>query len=210
MRLNFKRIGLLCGRTARACARVLGLTSARLDVLALLLRHELAQVEIAAVLCVTEPVISVIVRTLEAQGWLQRRRHPKDGRVRLCSLTAIGRYKMESHLNDQVNVDPDGQYSAQCMGEQFWLGDSWQEPLKGIGLELHTFLAHHQTELPVFRAMQTWNKRIDYDDYLVGEHGHGPAYWASTYVREHGYRPLRTYEHARLPVLRLTPFGEPL
>ncbi len=210
MRLNFKRIGLLCGRAARACAGKMGLTVARLDLLALLLLHELAQVEIAAILCVSEPVVSVLVRTLEGQGWVQRRRHEKDKRLRLCSLTTTGRRELERHLNDQVNVDPDGQYGAQCMGEQFWIGVDWQGPLENTGLEFGAMLAHHQTELSVFRAIQTWNKRCDYQKFLDGGHGYGRAFWASTYVTNDGYRPRRTYAHAELPVLRLNQFGEPL
>lgn len=182
MRLNFKRFGLLCGRAARACAKELGLTVARVDLLALLLRHELPQVDLAAILCVTEPVVSVLVRILEEQGWLQRRHPPGNRRIKLCSLTSRARAFFAEHLNDFCTVDPEGRAGAQCVGESAWLSSSWAMPLRQLGINVDPVLDIQELELPFFRAMQTWNKCHHYEPFSTGPHGYGPSSWPSTYV----------------------------
>ena len=189
MRLNFKRAGLLCARAARGCAKNLGLTVARLDVVAILLRNEMAQVEIAAILCVTEPVVSLLVRVLEEQGWVQRRPKPGDKRVKLCSLTDEGRARIEPRLNDLIWVDPDGQFGAQCVGEAHWMGCDWEYEMNRIGIDFGTFLSIESTTLMMFRALQTWNKRNDYKHYYT-EGGHPlrkPQ--PHEYVQAERYRP---------------------
>lgn len=161
MRFTFKRLGLLCGKAARACARVVGLTSARLDFLTILLDGERIQVKIAAVLCVAEPVVSRMVRELERLGWVVRRRDPDDRRCKIVSLSEEGRRRLEPYLDADYHLDPSGQRSAQCDGESVWTGD-WELPMKRVGLSLDQFFEPHSAD-SLFRAMQRWNKRNSYD-----------------------------------------------
>lgn len=183
MRVNFKRLGLLSGRAARGCARRMGLTSARLDLLVILLRNELAQVDLAAILCVTEPVVSVMVKVLEEEGWVQRRHPPGDQRIKLCSLTPQGRIRLAPHLNDAPRGDPNGNFSAQCTGETVWLRNDWKPELLAAGIDCEPLLRLVTTELSLFRAMQAWNKRFDYSMFFSrGDHGYASDIWTSSFV----------------------------
>lgn len=161
MRLNHKRLGLLCGKAARACARVLELTSARLDLLTILLAGERIQVELAAVLCVTEPVVSRMIRSLEELGWIWRRRDLSDRRCKIVALTREGMARLAPYLDADYHRDPSGQTSAQCEGESVWLRD-WAAPLARAGVSLDTFDDHDAADL-LFRPMQRWNRAITYD-----------------------------------------------
>lgn len=175
MRLTYKRLGLLSGRAARACARVVGLTSARLDFLTILLDGERIQVELAAILCVAEPVISRMVRALEELGWVQRRRDPEDLRCKIVSLTERGRTWLAPHLDAEQRLDPSGQRSAQCEGEAAWTHD-WSLPIARIGLSLDAFSTEHAAD-SLFRLLQLWNKRNRYDavfDWWSDHRAHPP------------------------------------
>ena len=180
MRFTFKRLGLLCGKAARACARVVGLTSARLDFLTILLDHERIQVQIASILCVTEPVVSVMVRELERLGWVSRRRAPYDRRCKIVSLTDKGRAWLAPHLDAELRLDPTGQRSAQCEGEAAWTRD-WDRPMKRIGLCLDEFFEPHVAD-SLFRAMQRWNKTHTYAEVFDwwSEHPAHPAHPPAT------------------------------
>lgn len=172
MRLNFKRLGLLSGKAARACARVLGLTSARLDLLTILLAGERIQVQLAAVLCVAEPVVSRMVRELERLRWIERRVHPDDRRCKIVSLSAAGRERLAPYLDADYHRDPSGQISAQCEGESVWTSD-WQKPFGRIGLSLDEYFLPHAAD-PLFRAMQRWNKAHRYDSVFDWWSRHPP------------------------------------
>ena len=91
MRLNHKRLALLGAHVARGVARLVHLTPARLDFVALLVRGPLCQRALAAQLCVSESVISRMVRALMALGFVQRKIPVADKRFRVVSLTTFGR-----------------------------------------------------------------------------------------------------------------------
>jgi len=171
MRLNFKRLGLLCGKAARACARVAGLTSARADLLALLLRGEHPQVALAAILCVSPPVISKMVRALVAQGLVRRRIPDDDRRYRLCSLTAEGLARAHRCLDEIGGDTADGTWSAQCIGEATWTHD-WKKPLSRLGLEVRIIVEQDAVPWPSFDAMQAWNRQHTYDGAFDGSSDH--------------------------------------
>lgn len=167
MRLNFKRLGLLCGKAARACARMGGLTSARADLMAILLRCEHAQVELATILCVSPPVVSKMLKALEALGFVHRRRLENDRRYKICSLTSAGRERALACLDDLGGPPPDGAWSAQCLGEQVWTRD-WQEPFDelGIGTHVRELVTHGEVEWLLFFRMRHWNLGNDYADFF--------------------------------------------
>jgi len=173
MRLNFKRLGLLSGRAARACARLGELTSARADLLALLLRGEHVQVELAAILCVTAPVVSRMLQALEARGLVTRRRHPIDRRYKICSLTAEGLARARACLDEVGGDAADGSWSAQCLGEHAWTRD-WRKPLLRHGLQLSSIVEQGVVDLSLFLRMQHWNRALDYDGAFGGRCDHPP------------------------------------
>lgn len=171
MRLNFKRLGLLCGKAARACARVAGLTSARADLLAILLRGEHPQVSLAAILCVSAPVITKMVRALVERALVRRRIPDDDRRYRLCSLTAEGRALAHQCLDEIGGDAADGTWSAQCIGEVTWTYD-WKKPLTRLGLEVRSFIEQDEVPWPCFDAMQRWNRTNTYDGAFDGSSDH--------------------------------------
>ena len=162
MRLNLKRLALLCGKAARACARVVGLTPARVDLLAILLHGEYAQVDLATRLCVTEAVISRMVRPLVALGLIRRRVPPEDRRLRLVSLTASGRAALQVCLDDHVTSRIDSTRGAQCLGEAQWLSD-WRKPLARGGFQVDSVLELEALRFGVFSTMRQWNRAHTYD-----------------------------------------------
>jgi len=171
MRLNFKRLGLLSGRAARACARVGGLTSARADLLAILLSGEHVQVQLAAILCVTAPVVSKMLQALQDLGLVTRRRHPDDRRYKICTITAAGRAQARACL-DEIGGEPaDGSWSAQCLGEVAWFHD-WRKPLARIGLELRSVVDQPTVSPLLFAGMQQWNRAVTYDGAFGGRAEH--------------------------------------
>lgn len=133
MRLNFKRLGLLGGRYARAVAKYAGLTPARLDFVILLMGGPLCQREIAAKLCVTEAVISKMVRGLMRSGMVRREIPAADRRFRVVSLTKHGRETYESLTDCEWFMDPDVRYDAQSLGEEMW-SECWEKPLEEMKL----------------------------------------------------------------------------
>jgi len=171
MRLNFKRLGLLCGKAARACARVASLTSARADLLALLLRGEHVQVELAAILCVSAPVVSRMLRALEQLRLVVRRRDPRDRRYKICSLTAEGRERAHACLDEVGGDSADGSWSAQCVGEARWIQD-WRTPLQRMGLDVSSVLDQDLVSLLHFVRMQWWNRNVTYDGTFGGRCHH--------------------------------------
>ncbi len=158
MRLNFKRLGLLGAHAARALARSVQLTSARFDLMTVVLAQARCQCEIAAVLCVAESVVSRMVTALEEQGLVRRETPPNNRRVRMVSLTAEGRAKVSTYANDDESFLPiDGRESAQGWGELEWMVH-WMPMLDLFGLDSLSILAYQldfpHVPDPPFWAMQ--------------------------------------------------------
>lgn len=163
MRLNFKRLHLLCGKASRACAALVEITPARLDLMTTLLRHERSQTEIAQVLCVADSVVSRMVRALLELGLVQRRIPSEDRRLRLVSLTRRGLQQIEPVLYDPIPED--GTRGATCVGEHAWLL-YWKKPLARMGLELEPIL---QSVVSSFRMLRLLNRADAYLPWLLGE-----------------------------------------
>jgi len=164
MRLNLKRLGLLCGRAARASARLAQLTSARADLLISIVKGERIQAEIAAILCVTPPVVSRMLRALEDQGLVQRRRAPHDARCKLVSLTAEGERRLAQSIAHPMDPELDDAVSTQCDGETQWMR-YWAPALEPLGVEVRSVLRHAPLPLSVFRSIQRWNRTHLFDDF---------------------------------------------
>ncbi len=182
MRLNFKRLGLLGAHPARALAREVDLTSARFDLMTLLLQHARIQREIAAILCVAESVVSRMVTALEEAGLVRRTTPERNRRVRYVSLTDTGRAKIELFANDEELLLPsDGRESMQCLGEVAWMAH-WIQILERLGLDQLMPIICTQPDVPTppppdppFWAMQlhvragcyrteTWHYDLSADD----------------------------------------------
>lgn len=76
----------------RADAALVNLTPARIDMLRMLLaggRHGMSQAELRRNLGVSAPVVSIMVRALEALGHVERTKDPDDRRTWLIKLTAL-------------------------------------------------------------------------------------------------------------------------
>ena len=133
MRLNFKRLGLLGARAVRSVAKLVALTPARLDFVTVLMHGPLCQRDIAARLCVTEAVVSRMVRALMRLGLVQRVIPNADRRFRVVSLTAFGRYEYTRLTDCEWHMDSDARYDAQTLGEAQWRCD-WEATLDTLGL----------------------------------------------------------------------------
>lgn len=148
MRLNYKRLGLLAGKAARECARMIGLTSARLDLMVLVWRFDRTQVELATILCVSPSVISRMVDALEELG-LVVRTVPLDRRKRVIRPTAQGLMKLRAL--DVPGIDEGGLKGAQCVGERVWTR-YWRPHLS-----LHRFGSTFRLPPPPFEALRLHN-----------------------------------------------------
>ena len=169
MRMTFKRLALLAGHPARGYARLVGLTPARLDLVLALADQDRCQRQLAEVLCVSEAVISRVVRLLVLKGYLQRHIPLADKRFRIVSLTPKGRDVLETladHEQPFENLDVDGQ----GLSESGWLED-WREPLQTVRLEFLHQIANGQCSAnpspePPYAAMRMhWRKRVYRDFY---------------------------------------------
>ncbi len=128
MRLNFKKLGLLGGKAARACAELAGLTSARVDLMVLTVHYDYSQRELAAALCVHPSVVSRMVKALEELGLVWRHVPDRDRRQRFIRLTVAGEERLRRCFGAAPRLSADCTRSAQCVGEAVWLSD-WQRPL---------------------------------------------------------------------------------
>lgn len=159
MRLNFKRLALLAGTASRACAAMVGLTPARLDLLALIVDGARSQIELGTILCVSAPVVSRMVTALVELGLVQRRRTDEDRRLRFVELTARGAAQIAPSFDDQEHfLLHHGQRSAQCFGEMLWVHD-WYMPLQRLGIDFTRFEA---APTPPFKAMRARNRTTLY------------------------------------------------
>jgi len=151
MRLNFKRLGLLCAKASRAFARAVDLTPARVDLMTVLFHGPRGQIETAAILCVSPPVVSRMVKALVELGLVVRCIPPWDRRRRMLALTDEGRARIEA-LFDEACDEPETLMGMQTNGEAAWMR-CWREPLAALNLDTGVF---HDFAAP-FRAMQAWN-----------------------------------------------------
>ena len=164
MRMTFKRLALLGGHPARGYARIVKLTPARLDFVLALADQARCQRQLAEVLCVSEAVISRMVRVLAAKGLVQRHIPLADKRFRIVSLTKEGREVLETladHEQPFENLDVD----SQALSEAGWLED-WREPLQAVRLEFLQRIADGQCSAnappePPYAAMRMqWRKGV--------------------------------------------------
>ncbi len=123
MRLNFKRLALLGAHAARGVAKLVRLTPARLDLVTLLMHGPLCQRDLAAQLCVSEGVVSRLVRALVALGFVQRQIPAADRRYRIVTLTRFGRHEYEQLTEAEWLMEPNARFDVQALGEATWLGD---------------------------------------------------------------------------------------
>ncbi len=72
--------------------RPYGVTTAQLHVLKAL-EHEpgISGAKLARTCMVTPQTIQVLIRAIEANGWIVRRKHPENERILLVTLTPVGR-----------------------------------------------------------------------------------------------------------------------
>lgn len=116
----------------RGVARLVALTPSRLDFVTVLMHGALCQRDIAARLCVTEAVISRMVRGLMKLGFVTRVIPEADKRFRIVSLTDFGRFEYARLTECEWLMDPDARFDAQSLGEAHWHGD-WQVALDRMG-----------------------------------------------------------------------------
>lgn len=133
MRLNFKRLALLGGHAARGVAKLVGLTPARLDFVTVLRNGPLCQRDIAARLCVSEAVVSRMVRALMQLGLVRRVIPTADRRFRVVSLTSFGRYQYDDLTECEWLMHDEARFDSQSLGESRWHYD-WKCPLRELGL----------------------------------------------------------------------------
>lgn len=153
MRLNCKRLGLLSGKAAREVARLVGLTSARLDLMVLVWRYDRSQVELATILCVSASVVSRMVDALEELG-LVVRTIPRDRRERVIRPTAEGLRRLRAL--DVPGLDESGTRGAQCVGERSWF-HFWQPHLSRRGMRFGSTFRLQRPPFEALRLQNEWN-----------------------------------------------------
>lgn len=149
------------------------LTPARADVLTTLIEKPRCQRELAEVLCVTEGVISRLVRKLVDDGLVARHMPLADRRFRIVSLTDKGRALL--HELTETEFPDDGRCSAQCYGESLWLAD-WERVLNTLELDYLYRIAEHDfvedaKPDPPYPAMRVRARQEIYDDWFRSDIG---------------------------------------
>lgn len=182
MRMNFKRLALLGGHAARGIAKLVGLTSARLDFIALLVRGPLCQRDIADKLCVSQPVVSRMVRALMRDGFVKREVPNADRRYRMVSLTAFGRDEYVSLTDCEWFLPDDARVDVQGIGEALWSGH-WEKGLEKmrLGLLSQIFEQDYTEELPAeppFAAIRVHYRRGHYKEPLGAHDQDADVEWA--------------------------------
>jgi DNA-binding MarR family transcriptional regulator len=59
--------------------------------------------ELAELEGLAQPTMTLLIQRLEQRGWVERRRHPEDGRVVMISATARGKVALEQ-FQDQIRA----------------------------------------------------------------------------------------------------------
>lgn len=101
--LHEKNLGHLCARTARAFrahmerrTQEIGLPFSQAIVLMYLHHHNSSSLaEMARDLCFAHPSVLRQVDALEEAGYVERKPHPEDRRVKVIELTATGKAQVE-------------------------------------------------------------------------------------------------------------------
>ncbi len=133
MQLNLKRLALLAGPCARAFAARAGLTPQRIDLMLLVRRYAMSQVEIADRLCVTPPVISRMVAALRELGLVITVPDRRDARMRVPRLTEQGQARLALCFPTRTTR------GAQTTGEAQWLA-VWRPHLAANGIRVDSVL----------------------------------------------------------------------
>jgi DNA-binding MarR family transcriptional regulator len=81
---------VLDNQRRREVSDALGLTFGRIRALRRIARSPMSMGELAANLGIDAPYATLVVDELERQGFVERRPHPTDRRVKLVATTAVG------------------------------------------------------------------------------------------------------------------------
>ena len=147
--MTHKRLALLGAHVARGVARIIDLSSARLDFVTVLMNAgPLCQRDIAAKLCCCQVVVSRMVRGLMKQGFVKREIPTADRRFRIVSLTAHAREQFALLTTRPWLLSPRAHFDAQALGEALWQED-WRAPLERSGLAFLAQLTQGDLEPPV-------------------------------------------------------------
>lgn len=166
--MTFKRLALLGGHLARTYARLAELTQARLDFVLALADKARCQRELAEVLCVSEAVISKMVRALIRLGLVQRHIPLADRRFRIVSLTNAGRERLDM-LNEHELPTEDLDVDCQGLCESQWLAH-WRQPLESYRLGFLHLIAkgqcsHDAPPEPPYAEMRMHHRSGVYRDF---------------------------------------------
>jgi DNA-binding MarR family transcriptional regulator len=111
-------------RVTRRPLGSLGLTAARFDLMFALLPRDAARVgestrqsDLRRTLGVTASVVSRMLRSLEALGWVQRSRPVYDRRQREVTLTELGRGRIRTAFKTLCRATQRVVHQAICFGE---------------------------------------------------------------------------------------------
>jgi DNA-binding MarR family transcriptional regulator len=132
-------------RVTRRPLGSLGLTAARFDMMFVLLRRDIAQVggsvrqsDLRRTLGVSASVVSRMLRSLEALGWVQRTLSLRDRRQREVTLTEAGRGRIRTAYKTLFRAAQRLVDRAICFGEErnrnarFWHVATLEEYLDGM------------------------------------------------------------------------------
>ncbi len=169
MRMTFKRLALLGDHPARMTAALVELTSSRLDFLGLLVIHGRCQRELAELLCVSEPVVSRMVRALVRLGLVERHIPIADRRFRIVSLTRKGRDVFDVLMDCELPLCMDDSDDVRGLAESSWVQD-WYVTLQRAGLgflaRMHDeALSETSSPRAPFAAMRLHHRRGAYRDF---------------------------------------------
>ena len=94
----------------REVSDALGMSFGRTRAIRRLARRPMSMRELADAMGIDPPNASVLVTDLEAQGIVERRPHPTDGRAKVVEATAKG--KALAHKADEILATPPAAVSA--------------------------------------------------------------------------------------------------
>lgn len=94
-----KRAYLAMRRGLEAELRQMGLTHSQWSALGILYyRNGMTHSELEQALCIEAPSLTSLIKGMEKRGWVQRRQHPEDARVKQIFITEKGREAIEPAL----------------------------------------------------------------------------------------------------------------
>lgn len=176
---EMKHAHLTAVRFSRAFVAEVGLTPARLDLLRALVAADpetgMLQSTLRRRLCVSAPVVSRMVRALEALGFVERTRCPRDRRQVWINLSPLGAHSLRT-VYHRTTVEPFLELALQAAFAKepakarggWWttihrleqrIGEFRQE----FGVGSHNPWAMHEDDDPFYHADVAGNpNRIDY------------------------------------------------